>query len=536
MNDISVDYIIVGAGSAGSVLANRLTANGRHRVLLLEAGGRNTSLLVSMPAGVGVLSASRNASNWGFESEAVPGFGGRPIFLARGKGLGGSSSINGMLYVRGNARDFDQWRQTGLAGWGYADVLPYFRKSEDCAAGADDWHGTGGELHVAFGTSRDPVYQAFIDAAIQAGQPFNPDFNGAEQEGFGRYQLNIKDGRRSGALSAFLKPAMARSNLSVETGAHVTAIGVENGRAVSVSFASEPGAPVRTVRAGREVILCAGALQSPHILQLSGIGDPERLKAAGIAPVHALSGVGLNMQDHVDVAITWSSTRPSLYSKTKGWRKPLIGLRYLLTRGGLGAENSLEAGGFARSREGLDRPDIQIQFVPGIMINHGQKGMLPIDGFSIDVVPLHPESRGEVDVSSADPFAPPVVRPNHLATPNDVRVLREAVHLARRIGEQPALAAFRVAELEPGRAVRSDDEIDAWARENASTIFHPVGTCKMGADGDPLAVVDAALRIRGLAGLRVVDASVMPTIVSGNTNAATFMIAEKAADMILADA
>lgn len=527
------DYVVIGAGSAGCVLADRLSANPANRVVVLEAGGENKSLLTVMPAGMATMMRAANASNWGFASEPVAALGGRRMFVPRGKGWGGSSAINGMLYVRGNAADYDQWRQMGLAGWGYDDVLPLFRDMEDGPGAEDAWHGVGGPLHVRFGTSREPIYPAFIRAGVEAGYPENPDYNGATQDGVGRYQVNIEGGRRAGARRAFLVPALSRPNLVAGTDIHVTRIVVENGRAVAVDYVRGKARTAGRIRVAGEVVLSAGTMQSPQILGLSGIGDPDRLTALGLPVVAALPGVGRNLQDHVDVAVTYRSRLPLLWSKTKGWRAAMIGLRYLLRRDGLGAENSLEAGGFIRSRPELDRPDLQIQFIPGAMVNHGQKGMQPFDGFSIDMIALHPESRGEVTLRSVDPFDAPMIHPNHLATPGDLATLRAAVRIARRIGEQPALAPWRIAEDEPGPDIADDDALDEWLRGHAATIFHPVGTCRMGASGDPHAVVDAALRVRGVAGLRVADASVMPTIVSGNTNAATMMIGAKAAAIIL---
>ena len=532
----AADYVVIGAGSAGCVLADRLSADPRNHIVVLEAGGRNDGLLTRMPAGMATLMRGANPTNWAFHSEPVAALGDRRMFVPRGKGWGGSSSINGMLYVRGNAADFDQWRQMGLPGWGYDDVLPYFRRMEDGPAGEDAFHGAGGPLHVRFGTSRDPIYRAFIAAGVEAGFPENPDYNGAEQDGVSRYQVNIEGGARAGARRAFLEPALKRPNLVAGTDLHVTSIVVEDGRAVAVDYARGKGRARGRIAVRGEVILCAGTMQSPQLLALSGLGAPDRRAALGIPNVAALPGVGRNLQDHVDVAVTYRSRLPLLWSRTKGWRAAMIGLRYLLRRDGLGAENSLEAGGFLRTRPELDRPDVQIQFIPGAMVNHGEKGMQPFDGFSIDMIALHPESRGEVLLRSKDPFDTPAIHPNHLATPGDLATLRAAVRIARTIGEQPALAPWRIAEDEPGADITDDAALDNWLRAHAATIFHPVGTCRMGAAGDPGAVVDAALRVRGVAGLRVADASVMPTIVSGNTNAATMMIGEKASDLILSRA
>jgi choline dehydrogenase len=388
-------------------------------------------------------------------------------------------------------------------------------------------------LPVRFGHSSEPLYQAFIDAGKQAGYEESADFNGESQFGVGRYQVNIEGGRRAGALRAFLIPALSRDNLMATTGVHVTRIVTEAGRATAVEYRLGDSPEVRRITARREIVLSAGSMQSPQILLLSGMGDPEALRDVGVESVAALPGVGRNLQDHVDVAVTYRSPLPLLWSRTKGFRAALIGLRYLLRRDGLGAENSMEVGGFLRSRPELDRPDLQIQFIPGVMANHGRKGIEPFDGFSLDMVALHPESRGRVSLSSADPMAPPRIEPNHLATPGDMATLRAAIHIARKIGTQPALAPWRIAEDEPGADIVEDDIMDAWLREKSNTIFHPVGTCSMGQADDPNAVVTAQLKVRGIDGLRVADASVMPRIVSGNTNATTMMIAEKAAEMML---
>ncbi|MBS0334050.1 MAG: choline dehydrogenase [Proteobacteria bacterium] len=527
------DYIIIGAGSAGCVLANRLSEGGAKRVLLLEAGGKDNSLMIKMPAGVGGLISKAGPQNWGFWTEPEPNLNDRRLWWPRGKGWGGSSSINGMIYIRGHARDYDQWRQMGLPGWGYADVLPYFKRSESLEGGGDAWHGGDGPLKVSKASSPNPIYSAAIEAGAQAGYPLTKDFNGYQQEGFGPYQLTIHDGQRWSAARGYLHPALERPNLTCLTGARTTRIVIENGRATGVEIHEDKTGQRRVVHADGEVLLCAGAVQSPQILQLSGVGDPDELAAHGVPVVKALKGVGANLQDHLDVCMSWICPQPiTAYSMRKGLMKTLgVGLNYMLFGKGAGRQNFLESGAFLRSRPDLDRPDLQVHTVLAIMQDHG-KVAVPHDGFTFHVCQLRPESRGRVSLKSADPMADPAIFANYLSAEEDRRAIREGVKMMRKVAEQSALSPYRGKEYAPGEAVQSDAEIDAWIKRSAETIYHPVGTCRMGAAGDPMAVVDSDCRVQGVAGLRVVDASVMPTLVGGNTNAPTIMIAEKISDSI----
>jgi choline dehydrogenase len=528
------DYIIIGAGSAGCVLANRLSADPKTKVLLLEAGGKDNSILVRMPAGAGALLQAKGPYNWGFWTEPEANLDGRKLWWPRGKGWGGSSSINGMIYIRGHARDYDQWSQMGLRGWSYAEVLPYFKRSETFQGGGDAYHGSDGPLYVSKASSPSPLYSSFIAAGAEAGHKLTSDFNGFQQEGFGPYQLTIRDGRRWSTAAGYLHPILGqRPNLTCETEARTTKILIEKGRAVGVEFAQGKGAAKRVAYANAEVLLCTGAVQSPQILQLSGIGDPDDLTAAGVPVVHALKGVGKNLQDHLDMALSWETPGvTSAFTYNKGLNKLWTGLNYMLRGQGPGRQNFLEAGAFLKSRPDLDRPDLQLHCVMAIMQDHG-KVLVEKDGFTVHVCQLRPESRGEVGLRSADPFDDPAIRANYLSSEEDRRALREGLRITRELADQPALKAIRGAELFPGPGVASDADIDAWIRRSAETIYHPVGTCRMGAAGDAMAVVDDKLKVVGLEGLRVVDASVMPTLVGGNTNAPTIMIAEKAADLIL---
>ncbi len=527
------DYVIIGAGSAGCVLANRLTEDPQVKVLLLEAGGKDNSILVKMPAGVGSLIGKAGTYNWGFWTEAEPNLENRKLWWPRGKGWGGSSSINGMIYIRGHARDYDQWRQMGLQGWSYRDVLPYFKRSEALEGGGDAWHGGEGPLKVSKASTPNPIYSATIEAGRQAGFKVTSDFNGFQQEGWGAYQLTIHDGQRWSAARGYLHPALARPNLTCITGARTSRILIEDGRATGVEYIDAKSGQKKVVRAAREVLLSAGAVQSPQILLLSGIGDPEELDRFGIPVVKALKGVGANLQDHLDVCMSWECPQPiTAHSLRKGLVKTLtIGMNYAFFGKGLGRQQFLESGAFLKSRPDLDRPDLQVHTVAAIMQDHG-KVAVPKDGFTFHICQLRPESRGRVGLRSANPLDDPAITANYLATEEDRRALREGVRMMRKVAAQAALDPYRTEELFPGKAVETDEQIDAWIRQHAETIYHPVGTCKMGADGDEMAVVGADLKVRGIEGLRVVDASVMPTLVGGNTNAPTIMIAEKISDVI----
>lgn len=522
------DYIIVGAGSAGCVLASRLTEDGKHNVLLLETGGSDKSIFIQMPT---ALSIPMNTSkyNWQFETEPEPYLDGRRMHCPRGKVLGGSSSINGMVYVRGHARDFDQWEKAGAEGWSYQNCLPYFRKSETWAFGADSYRGDQGPLGVNNGNQmQNPLYQAFIDAGVEAGYPATPDYNGEQQEGFGAMHMTVRNGRRCSTANAYLRPAMARNNLTVVTGALAHRVLLEGKTAIGVEY--ERKGQRTSVLASREVILCAGSIGSPHLLQLSGIGNPEVLEKAGIALMHELPGVGENLQDHLEFYFQFRCKQPvSLNRKLDWWSKLKIGVRWLLRKDGLGASNHFESCGFIRSKAGIEWPDIQYHFLPAAMRYDGREAF-DGDGFQLHVGHNKPLSRGHVHVRSSDPRQPPEIIFNYLQHEADREGFRDCVRLSREIIGQPAMDAYRGEEIQPGLDVQTDEQIDAFVRGAVESAYHPSCSCKMGSDA--LSVVDSQTRVHGIKSLRVVDSSVFPVIPNGNLNAPTIMLAERAADMI----
>lgn len=533
MAEEAFDYVIVGAGSAGCVLADRLTEDGRNTVLVLENGGSDRSVYIQMPTALSI-PMNMPKYNWFYHTEPEPHLGGRRVHTPRGKVLGGSSSINGLVYVRGNPHDFDRWEEEGARGWSYRNVLPYFRRAERRAGGGDSYRGDSGKLWTTTGSMQNPLNPVWIEAGRQAGYPVTTDMNGFQQEGFGRMDMTVGHGRRWSAANAYLRPAMRRPNLAVRTHALATRIVFEGRRAVGVAY--RRGGTDSIVRARREVIVSGGPINSPQLLKLSGVGPAAELAALGIPIVHDLPGVGENLQDHLEFYFQVACLEPvTLYKYMNPLGRALIGARWLLTHGGLGATNHFEAGGFIRSRAGVRYPDIQYHFLP-MAVSYDGSSLAREHGFQAHVGPMRSKSRGWVRLATSNAQDKPRILFNYLSEPDDWVEMRACVRLTREVFAQPAFDRYRGREIQPGPQVQSDEQIDAFVREKVESAYHPSCSCKMGDEGDPLAVVNPQAAVRGLEGLRVVDSSIMPSITTGNLNAPTIMLAEKAADHILGKA
>ncbi|MER8483468.1 choline dehydrogenase [Mesorhizobium sp. M1322] len=526
---LEADFVIIGAGSAGSAMAYRLSEDGKYSVIVIEFGGSDVGPLIQMPS---ALSIPLNMSlyDWGFASEPEPHLGGRVLATPRGKVIGGSSSINGMVYVRGHARDFDHWAEQGAAGWGFADVLPYFKRMEDSNGGENGWRGHGGPLTVQRGSRTNPLYGAFVEAGRQAGFELTDDYNGAKQEGFGPMEQTIRGGRRWSAASAYLRPALRRKNVSLLKGFARRVI-IENQRATGVEI--EVRKQIQVVKARREVIVAASSINSPKILMLSGIGPAEHLREYGIQVVADRPGVGRNLQDHMELYIQQESTQPiTLNSVLNPFSKAMIGAQWLFFKSGLGATNHFEAAAFVRSRAGVDYPDIQYHFIPAA-VRYDGRAAAKAHGFQAHVGPMRSKSRGSVTLRSPDPGSKPVIRFNYMSHPDDWTEFRHCIRLTREIFGQSAFDPYRGREISPGSHVQSDEDLDAFIRDHAESAYHPCGTCKMGRKDDPMSVVDPECRVIGVEGLRVADSSIFPRVTNGNLNAPSIMTGEKAADHIL---
>ena len=528
-SNLEADFVIIGSGSAGSAMAYRLSEDGKHSVIVIEFGGTDAGPLIQMPS---ALSIPMNMAHydWGFSTEPEPHLGGRRLVTPRGKVIGGSSSINAMVYVRGHAHDFDHWAEQGAAGWSYADVLPYFKRMEDSDGGEEGWRGSSGPLHVQRGFRRNPLYQAFMEAGAQAGFELTDDYNGSKQEGFGPMEQTIFRGRRWSAANAYLRPALKRQNVRLVKG-FARRVVIENQRAIGVEI--EAHKKIQVVKARREVIVAASSINSPKILMLSGIGPGAHLKANGIEVVADRPGVGQNLQDHLELYIQQESTKPiTLNSVLNPFSKALIGAQWLFFKSGLGATNHFEAAAFVRSAAGVDYPDIQYHFIPAA-VRYDGKSAAKAHGFQAHVGPMRSKSRGAVTLRSPDPKTKPKIQFNYMSQPDDWRDFRHCIRLTREIFSQAAFDPFRGEEISPGKAVQSNEELDNFIRNHVESAFHPCGTCRMGRADDIGSVVDPECRVIGVEGLRVADCSIFPRVTNGNLNGPSIMTGEKASDHIL---